>query len=284
MLSQYCDASRSASGRRSRSRELASPRRHAFREFRTRAGRVRLDLSEGPASGLRIGRGPYVALDLLDAGAAALEVPEVQVPIPADFLLDVTAAYLHRRTTEGNDIGEHEVIAVLSCFLVYDSPVCRVYRMDFTRSSGGRGGLATGSCLGFGGSPLGGRFVAPTTFITFREPSFPRGLHGRRGAFLRGLPGRNRDAQQGRTDRHGDGQCVVHPADREREPDSLQRGLHPPDVPRGTVPRPAGRERLPDRRDRGGAPPLPHQPERLPSGAGGCPLPPGRPPRGHAGL
>src|SRR2546425_2702799 len=86
-------------GRRSRSRELASPRRHTFREFRTRAGRVRLDLPEGPASGLRIGRGPHVALDLLDAGAAALEAPEVQVPIPANLLLDVTAAHLHRRTS-----------------------------------------------------------------------------------------------------------------------------------------------------------------------------------------
>src|SRR5256712_1833668 len=104
-------------GRRSRSRELASPRRHSFSEFRTRAGRVRLDLPEGPASGLRVYGGPHVALDLLDAGAAALEAPEVQVPIPANLLLDVTAAYLHLRTSSGGGVGEHEVIAVLSCLL-----------------------------------------------------------------------------------------------------------------------------------------------------------------------
>src|SRR3989442_13042539 len=82
MLSQYCDASRSASGRRSRSRELASPRRHSFSEFRTRAGRVRLDLPEGPASGLRVYGGPPVALDLPDAAAAASEGPEAEGPIP----------------------------------------------------------------------------------------------------------------------------------------------------------------------------------------------------------
>src|SRR5437867_5833516 len=87
--------------RRSWSREFAAPRRHAFREFRTRARRVRLDLPQGAAAGPRIGGGPHVALDLLDAGAAALEAPEVQVPIPTNLLLDVTAAYLHGGTTEG---------------------------------------------------------------------------------------------------------------------------------------------------------------------------------------
>src|SRR3989454_2103943 len=184
MLSQYCDASRSASGRRSRSRELASPRRHSFSEFRPRAGRVRLDLPEGPASGLRVRGGPHVALDLLDAGAAALEAPEVQVPIPADFLLDVTAAHLHRRTTEGNDIGEHEVIAVLSCFRAYDSPVCRVFRMDSTRSSGGGGGLATRRCAGCARERSSGRFRAPHNVHYVSRASFAEGCMDEDGPFF----------------------------------------------------------------------------------------------------
>src|SRR3989441_826751 len=271
-------------GRRSRSRELASPRRHSFSEFRTRAGRVRLDLPEGPASGLRVRGGPDVALDLLDAGAAALEVPEVQVPIPADFLLDVTAPHFHRCTTEGNNIGEHEVIAVLSCFLAYDSPVCRVCRMDFTRSSGARVGLATRRCAGCARERSSGRFRAPHNVHYASSASFDPGSHGRGRAIFRGLPGRDRDAQQGRTDRHGDGQCVVHPADGKREPDPLQRGLHPPDVPRGTVPRPAGRERLPNRRDRGGPPPRPYEPKTAPRGPPERPIPPARVPPGHPVL
>src|SRR5437773_4829292 len=105
-------------------------------------------------------------------------------------------------------------------------------------------------------------------------------LGGRRAIFRR-LPGRDRGPRKGRADRDGDGQRVVHPLDGEHEPDPFQRGLHAPDVSRGTVPRAAGRERLPDDRDRGGPARRRDEPERLPGRARERPVfPPGLP-RGY---
>src|SRR2546425_12681262 len=102
------------------SREFATPLGDAVLQFGRRPGRVCLDLAEGPAAGLRIRGGPHVPLDLPDARAAALEAPEVQVPVPANFFLDETAAHFHGDTTRGYAVGDYEVIAVLSCHFSSD--------------------------------------------------------------------------------------------------------------------------------------------------------------------
>src|SRR2546425_7271826 len=107
------------------SREFATPLGDALLQFGRRAGRVRLDLAEGPAAGLRVRGGPHVPLDLLDARAAALEAPEVQVPVPANLFLDETAAYFHGDTTRGYAGRGYEVIAVLGCLLSYDLALAR---------------------------------------------------------------------------------------------------------------------------------------------------------------
>src|SRR2546422_8733548 len=74
----------------------------------------------GSGGGPRIRGGPHVPFDLLDARAAALEAPEVQVPVPANFFFDETAAHFHGDTTRGYAVGGYEVIAVLSCLLSSD--------------------------------------------------------------------------------------------------------------------------------------------------------------------
>src|SRR2546427_10865766 len=77
-------------GRRSRSRELPSPRRHSFSEFRTRAGRVRLDLPEGPASGLRVYGGPHLSLVPLTRRLSDPDKPESSARVLAHPLVRFT--------------------------------------------------------------------------------------------------------------------------------------------------------------------------------------------------
>src|SRR2546425_6377066 len=128
------------------SREFATPLGDAVLQFGRRPGRVCLDLAEGPAAGLRIRGGPHVPLDLPDARAAALEAPEVQVPVPANFFLDETAAHFHGDTTRGYAVGDYEVIAVLSCHLSYDRTRSIPNRWRSSPVGGPRGRGASPAC------------------------------------------------------------------------------------------------------------------------------------------
>src|SRR3989442_5315477 len=58
--------------RASWSREFATPLGDALLQFVRRSGRVRLDLAEGPAAGLRVLGVPHVAHDFLQSPAPVL--------------------------------------------------------------------------------------------------------------------------------------------------------------------------------------------------------------------
>src|SRR3990172_5652232 len=97
----------------SRPRKLPPPGREAFLELVRSALRVGLDLPERLPACLRVCHGAHVSLHLVDARAADLETPEVQVAVPADLLLDEAAPHLHRLATCMH-VGTYQVIAVLS--------------------------------------------------------------------------------------------------------------------------------------------------------------------------